>query len=157
MRRPVAYAVLLFMPLLVAPTAADEEPRRPDGETPRKIGLVEEARTRLAQLDVTVTGPADVIGELTAEDFELVLVGKTIDDFTVDRVCPAAAPSRPSASAASPALPAEERESAPLRPSYDGSHTPFPGPSGSYGRVPPARAPPTERFPFGEEAEPWDT
>ena len=109
MKRPISSVLSLCLLLLVTGAAAQDEDPPPAGETPREIGLVEEARTRLAQLDVTVTGPADVIGTLTAADFELVLVGKTIDAFTVDRVCPAAEPRRTS-SPAEPAAPVTDAQ-----------------------------------------------
>lgn len=112
MKLALALVLLLYASPLLATTAAQEQAPRPDEETPRDIGLVEAARTRLAQLDVTVTGPADVIGDLSAADFELVLVGRTIDEFTVDRVCPAAAPAETAPSATQAA---QARESAPLR------------------------------------------
>jgi VWFA-related protein len=56
-------------------------------EEPREIGLVEKVFRNLAQIDVTVTGPEAVIGELSAEDFELVVGGRFIEDFIVDKVC----------------------------------------------------------------------
>lgn len=65
---------------------ADQE-EASDAEEPRKIGLVEKTTGQLAQLDVTVRGPRPQIEELTAEDFELVIAGKFIGGFLVDRVC----------------------------------------------------------------------
>jgi len=56
-------------------------------EGPRKTGIVEQTKSRLAQLDVSVSGPDDVIANLTAEDFELVIGGKFIESFVVDRAC----------------------------------------------------------------------
>jgi VWFA-related protein len=65
--------------LALAPAAQQEEPR--------DIGLVEKASRELAQIDVTVTGPEEVIGELSVEDFELVVAGQFIEEFLVDKVC----------------------------------------------------------------------
>ena len=54
---------------------------------PRDVGLTERAGTALAQLDVTVTGPADVVDRLGRDDFELRVAGRYVEEFTVDRVC----------------------------------------------------------------------
>lgn len=51
--------------LAAAALAADPQ------ETPKDVGLVERASTRLAQLDVTVSGPKGGISGLTAADFEI--------------------------------------------------------------------------------------
>ena len=79
--RTVAAALLLtlVLPCLGQQEAADEEPR--------DLGLTERARAELAQLDVTVTGPPEVIADLGPEDFRLKIWLRRIDNFTVDRVC----------------------------------------------------------------------
>ena len=59
--------------------AANEEPQRSD--------VVERARGRLYQLDVTVTGPEDAIKNLGVDDFELVVNSNFMEEFYVDRVC----------------------------------------------------------------------
>jgi VWFA-related protein len=64
-------------------------------EEPRDVGLVEETGRRLAQLDVTVDGPAGVIETLEKSDFELVVAGRFIEEFVVDNLCsPATSPER---------------------------------------------------------------
>ncbi len=57
------------------------------GDEPREIDLIERTGRRLAQLDVSVSGPDDAIGNLTADDFELVVGGRFIESFFVDRAC----------------------------------------------------------------------
>ncbi len=56
-------------------------------EQPKTVDLIEQTGRRLAQLDVSVSGPDAVIGDLTAEDFELVVGGEFIESFIVDRAC----------------------------------------------------------------------
>ena len=58
-----------------------------DGEEPKDLNLIEQTGRRLAQLDVSVSGPDEAIADLTAEDFELVVGGKPIESFIVDRSC----------------------------------------------------------------------
>lgn len=58
-----------------------------DQEAPRRTELVEEAATRLAQLDVTVTGPPDVVFSLGRADFELKIHFRWLEEFEVDRHC----------------------------------------------------------------------
>ncbi|MEE8412026.1 MAG: hypothetical protein V3S47_05955 [Acidobacteriota bacterium] len=57
------------------------------GDEPREIDLIERTGRRLAQLDVSISGPDDAIANLTAEDFELVVGGRFIESFIVDRAC----------------------------------------------------------------------
>jgi len=57
-------------------------------EHPKDLGLVERASTRLAQLDVTVTGNKGAIDGLTAADFELKLNDKPVPHLLVDDLCP---------------------------------------------------------------------
>jgi VWFA-related protein len=58
-----------------------------DQETPRRTELVEEAATRLAQLDVTVTGPPDVVSSLGRADFELKVHFRWLEAFEADSHC----------------------------------------------------------------------
>lgn len=58
-----------------------------NGDEPREVDLIERTGRRLAQLDVSVSGPDDAIGNLTADDFELVVGGRFIESFIVDRAC----------------------------------------------------------------------
>jgi VWFA-related protein len=68
--------------------AQDEQSDDPaEAADPRKSDLVERTGRRLAQIDVTVTGPADQIADLTPADFELVVNHRRLEDFTVDRIC----------------------------------------------------------------------
>ncbi len=68
--------------LLVASARPQDAPPEP-----QESGLTETTRARLAQIDVTVYGPADVVGTLTADDFELRIQATNIKEFTVDRLC----------------------------------------------------------------------
>lgn len=95
-----AAAGLALLALVAAPFFGEEE------ERPKKIGLVERAGTRLAQIDVTVIGPAEAIEALTDEDFKVKVNLTRLKQFRVDRLCgplssatgadalPSAAPSR---------------------------------------------------------------
>lgn len=91
--RVLAAVVLLAMP--VAGIGQQQDP------PPRDLGLTERAGTALAQLDVTVTGPEDVVDRLGRSDFELRVAGRYIEEFTVDRVCRYGTPSGTRAVAAS--------------------------------------------------------
>lgn len=73
---PVALA------LLPAGIAADDDPQSSE--------IVERARTRLAQIDVSVDGPREVVRSLGPSDFELIVDGKPVQDLIVDHICPAA-------------------------------------------------------------------
>jgi len=85
-RRPIQFAILTFLLALGTALSADPPPEPPE-ESPREIGLVEEATGRLAQVDVTVSGPPEAIGSLEAADFELLVGGRFIEKFLVDRIC----------------------------------------------------------------------
>ncbi len=65
-------------------------------ESPRSLDLVERTGSRLAQLDVTVTGPKGFVDDLTAADFDLIVGGRFIEEFIVDKVCPSSSASIPS-------------------------------------------------------------
>ncbi len=67
--------------LAAAALAADPQ------ETPKDVGLVERASTRLAQLDVTVSGPKGGISGLTAADFEVRLNHKLVPNLLIDDLC----------------------------------------------------------------------
>lgn len=84
-RRPVIPPILATVGAGLFLLAA-EPPTSPD-QGPREIGLTERATGRLAQLDVTVRGRRPAIAELTRDDFELVVGGKFVEEFLVDRVC----------------------------------------------------------------------
>ena len=53
----------------------------------RDLGIVERAGRRLLQVDVTVTGPEEIVRDLSADDFQLVVGGREIEEFIVDRLC----------------------------------------------------------------------
>ena len=78
-RRLTALAAAALLVSTARP--ADDRAERP------QLDLTETAEARLAQLDVTVYGPADVVGTLTAEDFQLRIQATTIRDLRVDRLC----------------------------------------------------------------------
>ena len=67
---------------IAAATAASDPP-----ENPRDVGLIERASTRLAQIDVTVTGDKGAISGLTAADFEVRLNDKIVPNVLADDLC----------------------------------------------------------------------
>ncbi|MBD3867320.1 MAG: hypothetical protein IFK94_04260 [Acidobacteria bacterium] len=77
--RILGMLLALAVPIPIAMPAQDEKPR--------SIDMLERTGSRLAQLDVSVTGPKGFVDDLTAADFELRVGGKFIDSFIVDRVC----------------------------------------------------------------------
>ena len=83
-RGPAVHRMLLA--ILLASTSvllAD-----PEQEDPRiRSGLKERVTRRLAQFDVTVTGPLEIIADLGVEDFDLAVGGQVIDDFFLDSAC----------------------------------------------------------------------
>jgi VWFA-related protein len=93
--------------------SAGDDPTVGGDIAPVEVGLEERAERRLVQLDVTVTGPSDAIADLTAEDFELAVMGRPVADFTIDRVCEQTRPTgeiggdRPDADRALPVGPSE--------------------------------------------------
>jgi VWFA-related protein len=109
MRGPAA-AWMLAVLATTTPFADSPEPEATP-ETPKDVGLVERASTRLAQLDVSISGPKGSIEDLTAADFEVVLDHKQITNLLVDDLCvpqgaPAAAapPPQDAAPASKPAV-----------------------------------------------------
>lgn len=90
-RGQLVFALLLVLPF----TAIAEEPgteNDPDPNQRLSTNLQERVEKRLIQLDVTVTGPADVIPTLTSEDFVLyigniALGGQRVEDLHIDRMC----------------------------------------------------------------------
>jgi VWFA-related protein len=66
--------------------AADESDETRTDE-PKAIGLVERAGTRLAQLDITVVGPPEVLATLTADDFTIKIHFTKVKEFRLDRLC----------------------------------------------------------------------
>ncbi len=72
-----------FAALPPHPAAGDDEP----GKTPRQTKIVETAATRLAQIDVSVSGPPDAISSLSKDDFEIEVNHRRVLEFSVDRAC----------------------------------------------------------------------
>jgi VWFA-related protein len=60
-----------------------------DGEhrEPLDLGIAEHARRSMVQVDVTVRGEPELVRNLTREDFELVVGGRFLEQFTTDRLC----------------------------------------------------------------------
>ena len=90
-RGPLVLSLLLIVSF---PAFASEPDPQKDLDTNQRLStdLQERVEKRLIQLDVTVTGPADVVATLTSEDFELyigniALGGQRIEDLHVDRIC----------------------------------------------------------------------
>ena len=113
----VSFALLLLG--AASATAAQDDPRSDDGPGPREIGLEERAGTRLAQLDITVIGPADAITQLTPDDFTVKIHFKNILEFQLDRICTPREPDRKEKKETKTEAGASEA-------------TPLPGPSASY-------------------------
>ncbi len=61
----------------------------------RDVDLEETVVRRLVQVDVSLSGPPEVLSALTPDDFTLKVMTRKIPEFTVDRVCrqPEGAPS----------------------------------------------------------------
>lgn len=75
--RPALLALVATLAAAVAVARSDT----PDS------GVVERAERRLAQIDVSVTGPPESIVGLTAADFDVVVAGEPIAEIVVDEVC----------------------------------------------------------------------
>jgi hypothetical protein len=81
MRKVLSVAIVIGV---AAARLAAEPPAEP-----RDLGLIEHAVTRLAQLDVTVSGAKGAIQGLTAADFEVRLNDKLVPNVLVDDLCSA--------------------------------------------------------------------
>ncbi len=115
--------------LLFASSSAmlrSQEPTGEDASPKQDSGVVEHTERTLVQLDVTVRGPQEQIERLDAGDFELVIAGQVIDEFTADRVC--VDDVRLANLGGDPSTPAQEPTSLPDRPQlsllfyFDESH-----------------------------------
>jgi len=83
-------------------------------EAPKDVGLVEQASTRLAQLDVTVSGPKGGISGLTAADFEVRIDHRLVPNLLVDDLCVAQPVENDAAPPEAPAeAPAEAKRDTP--------------------------------------------
>ena len=100
-------AAALIAVILVTVSSATEPDEPPDS------GIVERARSSLALLDMTVTGPPEVISSLTAEDFKIKVNLRRVRDFQLDRYCPVG--SDDDVAEAPPAGTTEARTAVPVR------------------------------------------
>jgi len=75
---------LVVLALLLASTALVA---RADDDEPRATDLVERAEARLAQVQITASGPPDVVSSLTPDDVKLKVGFTRIRDFVLDRFC----------------------------------------------------------------------
>jgi len=89
-------ALAAFAPAYGQQGSASNEPLRDSG-------LIERTDAALAQIDVTVLGPPEVLRALSREDFEVKINTTRIHEFTLDRVC--AEIDEPLAPAATEAVP----------------------------------------------------
>lgn len=93
--RALFAASLVVLLLGATSVGAPRNAPPPDDEPgPREIGLEERAGTRLAQLDITVLGPAEAITQLTADDFRISINLRKIPEFQLDRFCTPREPDR---------------------------------------------------------------
>jgi VWFA-related protein len=76
--RPLALAFVLGAVLSERPYAQ---------EAPKKLGLEEKVQRRLAQLDVSMTGPPELISGLTVEQFHLWVAAKRTPIVAIDSFC----------------------------------------------------------------------
>jgi hypothetical protein len=120
---------------LLAAAVAGSAVLAADPPAPRAVGMVEHAGTRLAQIDVAVSGAPDVIAALGTSDFELWLDGKPVEKFVVDDLCEAHAEGTPSSNgAASGAVaPAQRKATATYLFFFDMGHLTQPGREGAIG------------------------
>ncbi len=77
----IVFCVLL--PLTFFPAVGQEDEPPP----PRDIGLQETDVKGIVQVDVSTSGPAAVLRNLTAGDFQIVVDGREISKIKVDPVC----------------------------------------------------------------------
>ena len=103
-------AVLIGVALAAAGLAADAP------QKPHDVGLIERASTRLAQIDVTVSGPKDAVSGLTADDFEVRVNRKLVPGIVVDDLCLGEARVRAAAPPEPPGGPTAEPKSTPAPP-----------------------------------------
>jgi hypothetical protein len=71
--------------LAAAPVSLAQEEERP--ERPLDSRLVERAATELAQFDVSIRGPAELIAALRPEDFKIRVGIHRLRSFRMDRLC----------------------------------------------------------------------
>lgn len=88
---------LVFLCAVVA-AGADEPP----GDAAVASGVVERTGVRLLQVDVSLSGPADIAARLDEEDFEVLVRGDPVEKFFVDGFCDDPAPEQGKPDAAAP-------------------------------------------------------
>ena len=71
----------LVLALLVSLAAVPQEPE------PQRLGLEERVERRFAQIDVSLTGPPELLTNLTAEQFHLTVRGKNTPIVAIDSFC----------------------------------------------------------------------
>jgi VWFA-related protein len=84
------------------PTAQQPGPPSPP---PLELPLVEQTQARLAQIDVSVSGPPEIVAALGPEDFWLKVHDRQIESFTLDRACGPAGGEGPATAASRPGRP----------------------------------------------------
>ena len=96
-----------FVLILLAITAATAQPaeRTDTQEQPTPSGLVEREEAELAQIDLTVTGPPEVIATLKASDLKIKVNLKKVRDFQLDRLCEPPDPDAPPRERLRPSVP----------------------------------------------------
>jgi VWFA-related protein len=58
-----------------------------NAESPPDSGIIEKIESQLLQIDLTVRGPSQALARLTADDFEVVISGRPIEEFQFDPLC----------------------------------------------------------------------
>ncbi len=86
-RRFWAPVCLVSLLMLTADRPLAQEQPADEADEPKDVGLVEETGRRLAQLDVTISGPPEAVASLTRQDLELLINSEIVKEFTVDRIC----------------------------------------------------------------------
>jgi len=108
MTRPGRAMAVALSVAFVAPLGA-----APETEPPKDVGLMERTSARLAQIDVTVSGPKDAIAGLTSAEFEVRLNDKLVPKVIVDALCGDIGGTTRAASTPAPAPVAESIAAAP--------------------------------------------
>lgn len=73
--------------LVLTCAVAGAIPASTQDEAPKRLGLEERVQRRLAQLDVSLTGPAEALPNLAAKDFSLTVRGKSVPIVAIDSFC----------------------------------------------------------------------
>ena len=81
-KRSGALITVLGLAVLSVTAQDDTKPNKA-----QDLGIREQAERQLVQIDVSVQGPEDVLNALTPQDFQLNVMTRVMQDFTVDRVC----------------------------------------------------------------------